>query len=43
MKRATPVWATSAKSDGKNDQLYLFNSFTKQKVNFFLLLEVNFI
>jgi hypothetical protein len=43
MKRAAPVWATSVKSDGINDQLNLFNSFTKQKVNAFFWFELHFI
>jgi len=43
MKRAAPVWTTSSKSEVNNDQLSLFNSFTKQKVNTFLFFEVYFI
>lgn len=31
MKRAAPTWISSAKPD-TNDQIYLFNSLTRQKV-----------
>ena len=35
MKRAAPTWESASKN--QTDQLYLFNSLTKQKVNIFYL------
>jgi hypothetical protein len=34
MKRANPIWTSSAKPETE-DQLYLYNSFTRQKVKKF--------
>lgn len=31
--RAAPEWKSSAKEESLEDQLYLYNSFTKKKVN----------
>jgi hypothetical protein len=34
MARAPPTWTSGSNFEDKSDQLYLFNSFTKKKVNF---------
>ncbi len=36
MKRANPTWTSSAKPEAE-DKLYMYNSFTKQKVHLFIV------
>ena len=38
MKRANPVWSSAASQDA-TEKLNLFNSFTKQKVTTFLIIQ----
>jgi hypothetical protein len=41
-KRVAPVWTSSA-TNTNNQRLYLFNSYTRQKVNAFFWFELHFI
>jgi len=44
MKRANPVWSSSATSQDASEKLNLFNSLTKQKViRFWKLIQYKFI